>query len=95
MNKTEDPTDQNIYISKPWVYPELLLISHAFHTDILELLVLSKDYSWVSGVTQRFRLRGLVLYRQVVKQAEPKNLLRTTKFDQKQQFLSVFCALAS
>ena len=36
-----------------------------------------------------------MLYRQVLKQTELKNLLKTTKFDQKQQFLSVFLALAS
>ena len=39
--------------------------------------------------------RGLMLDHQVLKQPEAKNLSKTAKFDQKQQFLSVFLDLAS
>ena len=48
---------------------------------------------WVPGgpeVTPEPSFRGLVLDHQVWKQPEAKNLSKTAKFDQKQQFLSVF-----
>ena len=53
---------------------------------------------WVPGgpeVTPEPSFRGLVLDHQVWKQPEAKNLSKTAKFDQKQQFLSVFLDLAS
>ena len=53
---------------------------------------------WVPGgpeATPEPSFRGLVLDHQVLKQPEAKNLSKTAKFDQKQQFLSVFLDLAS
>ena len=53
---------------------------------------------WVPGgpeVTPEPSFKGLVLDHQVLKQLEAKNLSKTAKFDQKQQFLRVFLALAS
>ena len=55
-------------------------------------------YPWVSGgryVTPEPRFRGLVLDHQLLKAPEPKNLSKRAKFDQKQQFLGGFLALAS
>ena len=54
-------------------------------------------YSWVSGgryVTSKLRFRGLVLDHQLLKEPEPKNRSKRAKFDQKQQFLDGFLALA-
>ena len=48
---------------------------------------------WVPGgpeATPEPSFRGLVLDHQVLKQPEAKNLSKTAKFDQKQQFSSVF-----
>ena len=46
-------------------------------------------------LTPEHSFKGLVLDHQVLKQLEAKNLSKTAKFDQKQQFLSVFLDLAS
>ena len=54
-------------------------------------------YPWVSGgqdLTQEPRYRGLMLNYQLLKEPEPKNHSKSAKFDQKQQFLSGFLALA-
>ena len=54
-------------------------------------------YQWVSGgryVTPEPRFRGLVLDHQLLKEPEPKNHSKRAKFDQKQQFLGGFLALA-
>ena len=54
-------------------------------------------YPWVSGVwyvTPEPRNRGLVLDHQLLKEPEPKNRSKRAKFDQKQQFLGGFLALA-
>ena len=45
-------------------------------------------------ITPEPSFRGLVLNHQVLKQPETKHLSKTAKFDQKQQFLSGFLALA-
>ena len=54
-------------------------------------------YPWVSGgryVTPEPRFRGLVLDHQGLEELEPKNHSKRAKFDQKQQFLGGFLALA-
>ena len=54
-------------------------------------------YPWVSGgryVTPVPRFRGLVLDHQGLEELEPKNRSKRAKFDQKQQLLGVFLALA-
>ena len=55
-------------------------------------------YLWVSGgryVTPEPRFSGLVLDHQGSEELELKNRSKRAKFDQKQQFLDVFLALAS
>ena len=54
-------------------------------------------YPWVSGgwyVTPESRFRGLMLDHQLLKEPEPKNSSKRAKFDQKQQILGGFLALA-
>ena len=54
-------------------------------------------YPWVSGgryVISESIFRGLVLDHQLLKEPEPKNYSKRAKFDQKQQFLVGFFALA-
>ena len=54
-------------------------------------------YQWVSWgryVTLESVFRGLVLDHQLLKAPEPKNRSKRAKFDQKQQFLGGFLALA-
>ena len=50
---------------------------------------------WGRYVTPEPRFRGLVLDHQLLKAPEPKNRSKRAKFDQKQQFLGGFLALAS
>ena len=45
-------------------------------------------------MTPEPRFRGLVLDHHFLKEPEPKNRSKTAKFDQKQQFLGGFLALA-
>ena len=54
-------------------------------------------YSWVFGgryVASEPRFRGLVLDHQLLKEPEQKKRSKRAKFDQKQQFLGGFLALA-
>ena len=65
--------------------------------SLLKVTPLTLGFPWVSGgwhVIQEPRFRGLVLDHQVLKEPEPKNCSKRAKFDQKQQFLDGFLALA-
>ena len=55
-------------------------------------------YPWAPGgwyVSPKPRFRGLVLDHQLLKVPQPKTRPKRAKFDQKQQFLGGFLALAS
>ena len=65
--------------------------------SLLKTTPLPPGYPWVSGgryVTPEPIFRGLVLDHQLLKATEPKNGSKRAKFDQKQQFLAGFLALA-
>ena len=65
--------------------------------SLLKTTPLPPRCPWVSGgryVTPEPKFRGLVLDHQLLKEPEPKNYSKRAKFDQKQQFLGGFLALA-
>ena len=71
------------------------------HTDRSDLQVVpallprNSRVFWGREVTLEPRFWGLVLDHQGLEELEPKNRSKRAKFDQKQQFLGGFLALAS